>query len=358
MGLQVDIKKKMGNFFLEAAFAIECETLSILGASGSGKSMTLKCIAGIETPDEGKIILDNQVLFDSQKGINLSPQQRKIGYLFQNYALFPNMTVEENIGVGLRISEKEKKLAIADKIKSFYLEGLEKKKPNQLSGGQQQRVALARMIASDPKIIMLDEPFSALDSYLRWQLEQEILDIIETYKKPTLFVSHNRDEVYRISDLIGLMDKGKLEFVRDKKELFKNPELLTGAILTGCKNYTRIKQLEDYKVWALDWQLELTTNRPVTKDMGYIGIRAHHIQVVDLDDEEENTLLCRVNRTIDNTFTTIIVLENSKDAQREREDEFDKYQEIRLEMDKEKWQQVKNTQIKLKFPSESLLLLK
>lgn len=357
MGLQVDIKKKMENFSLDVAFDIECDTLSILGASGSGKSMTLKCIAGIETPDEGKIILDDQILFDSKKRINLLPQQRNIGYLFQNYALFPNMTVEENIGVGLRVPKNEKSKLIEEKIKSFYLEGLEKKKPNQLSGGQQQRVALARMIAADPKIIMLDEPFSALDSYLRWELEQEILDIIETYKKPTLFVSHNRDEVYRISDLIGVIDQGKLEFVSDKKGLFENPRLLTGAILTGCKNFTRIKRISEHRVYAIDWQLELVTQLPVTAQMKYIGIRAHHIQVVNPMDETDNTITCKVLKIIDNTFTTIIILENVNRENKIKEDDFDKYSEIRLEMDKDDWERVKDNHVKLKFTPDALLLL-
>ncbi|WP_099466940.1 sulfate/molybdate ABC transporter ATP-binding protein [Konateibacter massiliensis] len=358
MGLQVDIKKRMQNFSLDVTFDIECETLSILGASGSGKSMTLKCIAGIETPDEGTIVLDEQILFDSRKKINLLPQQRGIGYLFQNYALFPNMTVEENIGAGLRVSPKEKNKLIEEKITAFYLEGLEKKKPNQLSGGQQQRVALARMIAADPKIIMLDEPFSALDSYLRWELEQEILDIIEVYQKPTLFVSHNRDEVYRISDLIGIMDQGKLELVGDKKSLFQNPQLLTGAILTGCKNFTRIKKTDEHKVYALDWQLELETKLPVTSEIKYIGIRAHDIRVVNWEDETANTVICKVLKIIDNTFTTIIILENVMRESKTKEDNFDKYSEIRLEIEKGDWEKVKDSQVKLKFSPDALLLLK
>lgn len=358
MGLQVDIKKQMGNFLLDVCFEIDCETLSILGASGSGKSMTLKCIAGIETPDEGRIVLDNQVLFDSQKRINLSPQARKIGYLFQNYALFPNMTVEENIGVGLRVSKKEKDQIVTDKIKTFYLEGLEKKKPSQLSGGQQQRVALARIIASNPKIIMLDEPFSALDSYLRWQLEQEMLEIIETYKKPTLFVSHNRDEVYRMSDLIGVMNNGTMKKISDKTEVFKNPELLAGAILTGCKNFSRINKTDDYRLKALDWNIELNTNLPVTKEIKYVGIRAHHIQVIKEMNADDNTILCRVIKIIDNTFSTIVMLENSNiEQQKEKAKSFENYSEIRLEIGKEEWEEVKGEHIRIKLSAENLLLL-
>lgn len=357
MGLHVDIKKTMQNFSLQVSFDMGCETLSILGASGSGKSMTLKCIAGIETPDEGSIVLDDTILFDSNQKINLRPQQRSIGYLFQNYALFPNMTVEENIAIGLKAGKQEKRTLVEEKIKSFYLEGLEKKKPSQLSGGQQQRVAIARMIASNPKIIMLDEPFSALDSYLRWEMEQEILDIIETYKKPTLFVSHNRDEVYRISDLIGVIDQGRLSFVSEKKDIFENPKTFIGAVLTGCKNFTRIKKVNEYKVYAFDWQINLITKEPVSNDIQYVGIRAHHIQVIDSNEESDNTMLCTVKKIIDNTFTTIILVEGLRNSQKNGVDKQHNYGEIRLEMPKNEWEKVKGNQVKLRFIPEALLLL-
>lgn len=360
MGLQVKIKKKLGNFLLDVCFEIDNKTLAILGASGSGKSMTLKCIAGIETPDEGKIVLDNKVLFDSDKKINLPPQERSVGYLFQNYALFPNMTVEENIGVAIRMPKREKEEIVKEKIKTFYLQGLEKKKPCQLSGGQQQRVALARMIASNPKIIMLDEPFSALDSHLRWQLEQEMLEIIEKYQRPTLFVSHNRDEVYRISDLIGVMNNGKLEKLSSKKELFQCPELLTGAILTGCKNFSRIIKINDYRVKAIDWQVELETKSKVTNESEYIGIRAHHIQVVKEKNTDDNTILCHVIKIIDNTFNMIVMLKNIyMDDENITEDrKLDNYSEIRLEIGKHEWEEVKGDQLRIKLSEENLLLLR
>ena len=134
--------------------------------------MTLKCIAGIEKPDKGKIVLDGVTLFDSEQHINLPPQKRRVGYLFQQYALFPSMTAEQNILCALTCSSREdRKEKFAALLRTFRLEGLEKKLPAQLSGGQQQRVALARILASEPQAILLDEPFSALDSYLKWELE-------------------------------------------------------------------------------------------------------------------------------------------------------------------------------------------
>ncbi|MDF1493805.1 sulfate/molybdate ABC transporter ATP-binding protein [Caproiciproducens sp. CPB-2] len=194
-----------------------------------------KCIAGVETPDSGRIVLDGRVLFDSKEKINLSPQKRGTGYLFQHYALFPNMTIEENIAAGIQLPHREKGRIVKDKIKAFYLEGLEKRYPSQISGGQQQRVALARILASQPNILMLDEPLSALDSYLRWQTEQKISSVLEKYEGTTLFVFHSRDEVYRICNKIAVMSDGRLETVSEKWDLFNHSRSLAAALLTGCK---------------------------------------------------------------------------------------------------------------------------
>ena len=175
MAIDVEIKKKTGNFCLEVKFCAEEEIFALLGASGCGKSMTLKCIAGIETPDEGHIILNGRVLFDSEKKINIIPQKRKVGYMFQDYALFPNMTVEKNIMAGM--GKHPSVEIVQNYIERFQLNGLENRLPAQLSGGQKQRVALARMMAAEPEILLLDEPLSALDSYLKWQMEEELMKI-------------------------------------------------------------------------------------------------------------------------------------------------------------------------------------
>lgn len=230
MPLSVSIKKKMGNFTLDVNFEGGDEVLALLGASGCGKSMTLKCIAGVETPDEGRIVLDDKILFDSYKKINLPPQKRRIGYLFQNYALFPNMTVYQNIASGvLRKDDKQK--IVREQIKAFHLEGHEDKYPSQISGGQQQRVALARILANEPEILMLDEPFAALDSYLRRQLERELALQLQNYPKTTLFVSHNRGEVYRLCQKVCLMKNGKSLPVVPVEELIANPGMVSSVLL-------------------------------------------------------------------------------------------------------------------------------
>lgn len=306
MTLYVDIKKSFRDFKLNIKFEANGGIFALLGASGSGKSMTLKCIAGIEKPDEGKIVLGVKVLFDSDKKINLAPQKRKTGYLFQNYALFPNMTVEENIAAGIQLPKREKGKIIEEIMKSFYLDGLEKRYPSQISGGQQQRVAIARILVSQPDILMLDEPFSALDNSLKWQLEQEISYILEKFSGPTLFVSHNRDEVYRLCDRIAVMSNGKIEVTSEKRELFDNPKTLAAAKLTGCKNISKAKKLSDHSVYAEEWNITLNTQQIVPEEIKYVGIRAHSFYAYDKT-EKLNTFKFLIEREIEDTFSNIIL---------------------------------------------------
>ena len=238
MSLSVDIEKKLGAFHLRSQFEAPDETMALLGASGCGKSMTLKCIAGIVTPDRGRIVLGGRVLFDSEKKINLPPQQRRVGYLFQQYALFPNMSVEQNILCGIRREHKaQKKELLAEKIRMFRLEGLEKKYPAQLSGGQQQRVALARILSSEPEAVLLDEPFSALDSYLKWNLELELADLLALFGGPILWVSHDLGECYRNCGSVCVMEDGKTGAVTGMDEMIRRPESVSAARLAGCKNF-------------------------------------------------------------------------------------------------------------------------
>ncbi|MCF0121206.1 MAG: sulfate/molybdate ABC transporter ATP-binding protein, partial [Oscillospiraceae bacterium] len=233
MALYVDIEKRLGAFRLSVKFETGNEVLALFGASGCGKSMTLKCIAGIETPDRGKIILDGRTLFDSEKRINLSPQKRRVGYLFQQYALFPNMTVRQNIAVGVRDKARRDEI-VRSLIAAMSLEGTEEKRPAQLSGGQQQRVALARILANEPEVLMLDEPFSALDAHLRFRLEQQMSTVLRSFGKSVLLVSHDREEVYRLSDRIAIMHGGSIEKTGTKEEVFLAPGTRSGALLIGC----------------------------------------------------------------------------------------------------------------------------
>ena len=238
MSLIVDIEKKLGSFTLRSKFETGKGTMALLGASGCGKSVTLKCIAGIMTPDKGRIVLDGETLFDSDQRIDLTPQQRRVGYLFQQYALFPNMTVSQNIQCGIRTgSRAEKQQHAAEQLRRFRLEGLEKKYPAQLSGGQQQRVALARILASEPRVILLDEPFSALDSFLKWNLELELSDLLADFGGPILWVSHDLGECFRNCKTVCVMKNGTSDPVTDMETLVHRPSSEGAARLAGCRNF-------------------------------------------------------------------------------------------------------------------------
>ena len=236
MRLSVDIHKDFGPFRLDAAFETDSGAVTgLLGASGCGKSVTLKCIAGIETPDEGHIELDGEVLFDSAAHINLSPQRRRVGYLFQNYALFPNMTVEQNIAAGVRDRAGRKETA-ARLMRAFYLEGNEHKYPRQLSGGQQQRVAIARAIVNEPKVLLLDEPLGALDLKLRHDMQRELIKIKKEVGITFVYVTHDQEEALTMSDRIIVMNKGIIQQIGTSKSIYDEPQNAFVADFIGDSN--------------------------------------------------------------------------------------------------------------------------
>jgi len=275
VAIEVRIKKKLGNFQLDIDFKTEENRIGILGASGCGKSMTLKCIAGIETPDEGRIIVDGTLLYDSAKKISLKPQKRHIGYLFQNYALFPTMTVEENIAAGLQGGKEEKRRRVVEMMEKFQLLGLGKQLPGELSGGQQQRVALARIMAYEPEVILLDEPFSALDDFLKDRLAQEMLDLLKDYRGTVVLVSHSRDEIYRFTRELLTMADGMQISYGGTREIFANPGRKETARLTGCKNIAEAKRIDGRHLEVPEWGITLCLNENIPEKVAFVGVRAH-----------------------------------------------------------------------------------
>lgn len=224
--LKVRIKKQLENIVLDVDFETDDEILGLIGASGSGKSMTLKCIAGIEKPDSGQIILNDRILFDSEKKINLRPQERKIGYLFQNYALFPQMTVKKNIQVSVnkKYDKDEKEKKIEEILELLKIKAIENKIPCEISGGQQQRVAFARIIVNEPDFLLLDEPFSALDAFLRWNIAKELKNIVQKINKKSIFVTHNINEVYYLCKNAIVLDGGREIERNSVNELIEHPQ--------------------------------------------------------------------------------------------------------------------------------------
>ena len=275
--LELNVKKKLNNFTLEINCSLDSNRIGILGGSGAGKSMILKMIAGIEKPDSGYIKLDGKLLFDSQKKIDIKPQDRHIGYCFQNYALFPHLSVYENIIIGL--DNKSKSLA-DDFLEKFGLTQIKDAKPNRISGGQAARVAMARILIRKPKVLLFDEAFSALDIYLRDHIQEEIASILDDFDGSAVFVSHSRDEIYRLCESMIVIDSGKITNLGNTKEIFKNPKTKNAAILTGCKNISDIRYIDDNTLEALDWGVKLNFSRKLTKGISAIGIRAHDFHPV------------------------------------------------------------------------------
>lgn len=345
MALSVNIKKKLSNFSLQVCFETEDEVLALLGASGSGKSVTLRCIAGIMTPDEGTIVLDGRVLFDSEKGINLPCQKRGVGYLFQQYALFPNMTVRQNIEAVVKGKAKSK-AASDELLRRFQLEDVAGQRPAELSGGQQQRAEIARILATEPKILLLDEPFAAVDSYLQAQLELELLNTLDGFGGSIVWVSHDRNEVFRNCAKICVLDAGRSKGVLTPKELFSNPRNACAAKLSGCKNV--VVATRDGKVADLpDWGVALDCGRE-TAGTTEIGIRAHHLYFCEAEDK--NAFLCDVVRTMDNVFSTILILRPRNSAPNAPV--------LRMELSKDKLPQKFAAQVFVAVAPENILLLK
>lgn len=346
MSICVDIEKRLGSFCLRVKFEADDKTTALLGASGCGKSMTLKCIAGIEKPDWGRIAVDDRVLFDSEKKINLPPQQRYVGLLFQNYALFPHMTVLQNVRTGARRERDRKKRGAAVEIvmERFGLSSLAGHLPQQLSGGQQQRVALARILVSNPRVLLLDEPFSALDSHLRFQMEQEVRRMTGEFGKTVLLVSHDRDEVFRMADSIAVMAHGRIETVGSKRAVFADPETRAGAILTGCKNISAVRHIDEETVYAVDWGIRLTVPN-LTKEITAVGIRMRHIR----EGGGVNSFRCRVVSEIEDPFYCTLML---------RPVNAGPGCPLGWLLEKERRLQIRSDAVEVCLPPESILLLR
>ena len=309
MTLEVDIRKTFGSYSLDVSFTAEDEVFGLLGASGCGKSLTMRSIAGIETPDEGRIVVNGKVFFDSEQGINLKPQVRKTALLFQSYMLFPNLTVEQNVAAGIPkdTPKADRDAIVLEELRRFDVAAFAKRYPAQLSGGQQQRVALARMLAARPGILMLDEPFSALDSHLKSVLEQNLTGLFDVFDGTILYVSHDIDEAVRFCDKIAVMEQGKLMEVDLGRELIENPKSLAGIKLSGCKNAPEAVYIDDHTVYCPQWGVEIHTEQLVPRDVKAIGLRAFNLQQVEGPGEDVYRM--RVDRVSDSRFDRMALLE-------------------------------------------------
>ena len=335
-GLIVELQKTFSSFTLEANFTANKKPLGILGSSGSGKSMTLRCIAGLETPTQGHIVLNGRVLFDSKQGINIPSRQRRIGFVFQNYALFPHMRVAHNIAFGMPVlSKTERKQRVNQYIELMQLQGLEKRYPHELSGGQQQRVALARALAITPEALLLDEPLSALDQYLRNQIEKLLIEVFSSYQGVTLFVTHNLEEAYRVCDNLLVLSQGKVIASGRKEDIFERPPTFTVAQLTECKNFSRAQRVDNQRIEALDWGCTLQVVEAIPNPLTYVGIRAHHLIFLE-NQERENTFPCWLVTMSETQHQVTLYLKLHSPATNSQE------YHLQAEIFKDKWENLKN----------------
>lgn len=355
-GLWVDLHKHVPGFQLAVTFHTTDTTLGLLGASGAGKSMILHCLAGIEPPDQGKIVLNGRVLYDSERGINIPICDRNMGILFQNYALFPHLTAAENIAFAISSGQSLNTSDVAPHLAALQLSDYGHRFPHELSGGQQQRVALARALANQPQLLLLDEPFSALDIHLRNQIEKVMVSRLAGFKGMTIWVTHNLEEAYRLCDQLMVVEQGQQAALRPKHQVLDHPETLSIAKLTGCKNFSRIKILGPEQVLALDWDCMLQTFEPVLPAHSQIGIRAHQIKFLDLephgpDAQPSNTFSgwLAMTRETPHRMTLYLKLHTSPAHAEDYH--------LQAEVFKDRWQQLKTLPFPWKITLESMRIL-
>lgn len=335
-GLVVEIENNLGDFQLNVDFTAGRQPLGILGGSGAGKSMILRCLAGIATPSAGKIVLNGKVLFDSYRGINLPTRDRRMGFIFQNYALFPHMTVAQNIAFGLPqgLSSIAAKQRVETQLIRVQLAGLGDRYPHQLSGGQQQRVALARALAIEPELLLLDEPFSALDSHLRQQMAQQLISILSTFEGVALFVTHDMEEAYRICENLLVLEDGRAIAHGSKQQIFERPGSFRVAQLTGCKNFSQAIVRSSHLVEAVDWNCTLQVVEPIPEGLNRVGIRAHQI-VFTQDPDADNTFSCWLTATGESPHRMTLYLKLNASPQHPGD------YHLQAEVFKEKWSMLK-----------------
>lgn len=310
--LEVRIKRKLPGFSLDVDFSANQEILAILGPSGSGKTMTLQCIAGLIRPDEGYIKLNDKVLLDSSKGINLPAQKRKVGFVFQNYALFPHLTVIQNISYGIRhLPASERKDRVSELLEKMNIQRLGDRYPRQLSAGQQQRVAVARALAPEPEVLLLDEPFSALDSLVKERLQLELQAVQHFYKGNMLFVTHDLTEGYKLSSKIAVFESGRIVQLDHKEKVISCPSNHTVARLVGFKNLLEgiVIDIGGPHVWIYVPELgdkarvsSLDNNHLRVGQKVTIGIRPENVQLKE--QPGDNTFQCTVDRTVEGVTAT------------------------------------------------------
>jgi ABC-type sulfate/molybdate transport systems ATPase subunit len=359
MPLEVQIEKTLPEFTLDVAFTAGDEPLSLLGPSGAGKSMLLRCIAGLERARRGRVALGGRTLFDSSKGIRVPARERRVGMLFQNFALFPNKTVGDNIAFGLaKLSRAEQKRQVAALLERTHISGLDGRYPRQISGGEQQRAALARALAIDPEALLLDEPLSSLDTHLRSQMETQLQETFAAYRRPALLVTHNIEEAYRLAKKMLVLSRGRIAAFGAREEILRRPANLEVARLTGCKNFSRARTVTSGVVEAIDWNCRLRTAHEIKTDAAHLGIRAHELELTEISSAPaaENEFPCWLAASSETPFGVTVHLSLREPNAVAKENPLG---HLQAELTKDKWRLISERPMpwRVRLPADSIFLL-
>lgn len=361
MSLSVEIKSKLNIFEMDISLKTTSKRIGILGASGSGKSMLLKYISGIIAPDEGVIKLNDEILFDSSKKINIKPQKRNVAYMFQNYALFPTMSVRENIEIIIEGNKEYREKKASELMKRFCIDNIANKMPRDLSGGQQQRVALARIMAYEPKLILLDEPFSAMDSDLKDKLQMELEDMVADYDGIIIMVSHSRDEIYRFSDELIIIDNGGIVEYGKTKNVFDLPKTIQGAKMVGINNVLSAKIKDDLMLNIPEINLDIKLDKKelaYSRNINYVGIKDIDIKIMKPDEVSENSFDMNIEKVYEGIEDIKVLLSIKKDPDIVETSEATKNIFIaRLSKSKEKIDIVEGSLLKISIDKEKVIPL-
>jgi len=273
------------------------EIVCLLGASGCGKTTTLKAIAGILQPEQGYMSIDSKVVNDS--GLFVAPEKRNIGMMFQDYALFPHLTVSDNIAFGLsNMSKAQKRERVDEMLSLVKLDGCAQRYPHQLSGGQQQRVAIARALAYKPSLLLLDEPFSNIDTQVRFELIADIRRIIKAQQVSAVFVTHSKEEAFAFADTLAVMHGGKIAQQGSPEQLFSQPNSKVVAEFLGTGIYLTAKVLTPTEYETAFGVVQSLTANNTNCQQGQVYIRPHHIQLCEAAHSDANSLTILQRRFI------------------------------------------------------------
>jgi len=342
--LEVAVRYRLREFLLDAAFSAGDEILVLFGPSGAGKSVTLQSIAGVLRPDAGRIAANGRILFDSAARIDLPPQRRQVGYVPQNYGLFPHLTVEENVAYGLRAVRQGRQERVREMLELMHLDGLASRRPRELSGGQQQRVALARALAFRPDILLLDEPFAALDSAIRADLRDELIDLQRRTGLTIVAVTHDLGDAFLLGDRMAVLDGGRVLQQGSREEVFYRPASRRVAEFVGTRNILHGRVIAaGSDALRIDWQGRtlVSTPRPLAPGTEVdLTIRATQIMIVRKDQPpgpRDNLMHGRIVGEAVRAETHILQLRlDGSDQHHDLEIELPGYVYSRLRLDQEK----------------------